>query len=181
MFYKQKRIGLNGKIFTIYKIRTMRIDAEKHGPQFSCYGDKRITRIGKVLRLLHLDEIPQIFNVIKGDMSLVGPRPERPEMLISILKQLPDFQKRERVKPGITGLSQINMKHCDCPAFFKNKLEMDLFYIENKSLFLDFRILLVTFFKIFNIRGKLLNRIFHVDYKYLKKCSENKCGQYNDN
>lgn len=169
MLYKQQRIGMNGQTFTIYKIRTMAIDAEKNGPQFSCNNDPRITKIGKILRKLHLDEIPQLFNVLKGDMSLVGPRPERPEMVGVILKYIPDFLERTSVKPGITGLSQINMSHCECAVFFKNKFEMDMFYINNRTLFLDVRIILATFLKLFHIKGKMVNKLLLIDYNYLIK------------
>ena len=169
MLYKQERIGVNGQIFTIYKIRTMTKDAEKNGPQFSCNNDQRVTKIGKILRKLHLDEIPQLFNVLKGDMSLVGPRPERPEMLDVILKYIPDFLERTSVKPGVTGLSQINMNHCQCPVFFENKFEMDMFYINNRTLFLDVRIVLATFLKAFYIKGKTVNKLLLIDYNTLKK------------
>lgn len=176
MIYKQQRIGVDGKIFTLYKIRTMVKTAEVNGPQFSCKGDTRITKIGKVLRKLHLDEIPQLFNVINGDMSLVGPRPERPEMLDAILKYIPDFSERTSVKPGVTGLSQINMNHCQCPVFFENKFEMDMFYINNRTLFLDIRIICATILKVFHIKGKFINKLLFVNYQGLKNC----CGDNND-
>jgi lipopolysaccharide/colanic/teichoic acid biosynthesis glycosyltransferase len=169
MFYKQSRIGLKGQRFTLYKIRTMIKDAEKNGPQFSCGNDPRITTIGKILRKLHIDELPQFINVIKGDMSLVGPRPERPEMIDFILGHVPDFCERTSVKPGLTGLSQINMNHCECVIFFKNKFEMDMYYIENRTLFLDARIVFATFLKLFYIRGEWVNKLLFVDYNTLKK------------
>jgi lipopolysaccharide/colanic/teichoic acid biosynthesis glycosyltransferase len=122
----------------------MHIDAEKDGARWASEGDPRITRIGKVLRLTHIDEIPQIWNVLNGDMSLVGPRPERPEFVEMLEREIPYYFVRHSVKPGMTGWAQINYRYGASVEDSKNKLECDLYYIKNMSLFLDFKILLRT-------------------------------------
>lgn len=146
VFYVQKRVGENGKIFNLIKFRTMIEGAEDlTGPVLSSEEDKRVTLIGKFLRKTHLDEIPQFINVIKGEMSIVGPRPERPEFFEKIEKNIPYFAYRVRLKPGITGLAQILGKYDTTP---EEKIKYDLIYISNWSPFFDFYILLLTIKKI---------------------------------
>ena len=145
VIYRQKRLGLKGRVFTIYKFRTMRKDAEKHsGAVWAMQNDPRVTRIGRFLRATHLDELAQLFNVIKGDMSLVGPRPERPEIARDIVKQVPDYYSRLQVKPGITGLAQVRYRYDSCIKDVKNKLRYDLFYISRANFWLDLAILFDT-------------------------------------
>lgn len=146
VFYIQKRVGEGGKIFNLIKFRTMVEEAEKEtGPVLSTRNDPRITGIGKVLRKTHLDEIPQLINVLKGEMSLVGPRPARPELFKDILKKVPEFEYRLRLKPGITGLAQVIGKYDIEP---EEKIKYDLIYISTWSPFLDFYILLMTLKKV---------------------------------
>ena len=146
VFYIQERVGENGKNFNLIKFRTMIEGAEDlTGPVLSSEKDKRVTLIGKFLRKTHLDEIPQFINVIKGEMSIVGPRPERPEFFEKIEKEIPHFAYRVRLKPGITGLAQILGKYDTTP---EEKIKYDLIYISNWSPFFDFYILLLTIKKI---------------------------------
>jgi len=146
VFYIQRRVGEEGKIFDLIKFRTMIEGAEKKtGPILSRDNDPRVTKIGRFLRKTHLDEIPQLINVLKGDMSLVGPRPERPEIFEKILEKTPHFSYRLRLKPGITGLAQIMGKYDIKP---EEKIKYDLIYISTWSPFLDFYILLMTIKKI---------------------------------
>jgi Undecaprenyl-phosphate glucose phosphotransferase len=144
VFYRQERMGLDGKPFTIFKFRSMTVDAEKHtgGPTWATEDDPRRTGLGKILRRLSLDELPQFFNVLKGDMSIVGPRPERPAFVNEFKKDLPHYMLRHRVKAGITGWAQVNGLRGD--TSIKKRLEYDLYYIENWSLSFDFKILWMT-------------------------------------
>lgn len=145
VLYRQERIGLHGRPFMLMKFRSMREDAEKDGvPRWACAGDDRVTRIGSFIRRTRIDEIPQIFNVLRGDMSLVGPRPERPYFVEELAKQVPYYRERHRVKPGISGWAQINFPYGASVEDAKQKLQYDLYYIKNYSLFLDFIILLQT-------------------------------------
>jgi len=144
IFYSQKRVGKGQKAFPIYKFRSMRHDAEAGGAQWAREKDPRITRIGKLLRLTHVDEIPQIWNIFKGDMSLVGPRPERPEFVEILDKEIPYYFVRHSVKPGMTGWAQVNYRYGASIEDTKIKLEYDLYYVKNMSIFLDFKILLRT-------------------------------------
>lgn len=153
--YSQRRVGLNGKHFTMYKLRTMRHDAElATGPVWSLPRDPRITFIGRFLRALHLDELPQILNVFLGDMALVGPRPERPDIAVQLVKQIPNYLERLRVKPGVTGLAQVNLPPDIDVENVRRKLVVDLEYVESASLSLDLRILLCTFLRVFGLRGR---------------------------
>ncbi len=145
IIYRQRRLGKKGKVFTIYKFRSMRQDAEKHsGAVWAMQNDPRVTRIGRFLRATHLDELPQLINVIKGDMSLVGPRPERPEIAEQLARYIPNYWKRLQVKPGITGLAQVRYRYDSCLKDVKNKLRYDLFYIRKANFLLDLRILFDT-------------------------------------
>jgi len=142
VFYVQRRVGRQGKVFKLYKFRTMVNDAEKTtGPVLATDGDPRVTRIGKVMRTYRLDEFPQLINILKGEMSLVGPRPERPVFVQEYNKEFPDYHYRHFVKPGLTGLAQVLGKYATSPW---DKLRYDIYYIRNHSVFLDFKILIQT-------------------------------------
>ena len=154
IFYRQERSGLNGRPFRILKFRTMYIDAEKHtGPVWSTKDDPRITRVGKYVRKFRLDEIPQAYNVLKGDMSFVGPRPERPFFVEKLSKEIPLYKRRLKVRPGITGWAQVKHKYDETIEDVKVKLRYDLFYIENMSLRMDFKIIFRTVFVVFFGKG----------------------------
>ncbi len=141
VFYRQERLTINGKAFRIFKFRSMCVDSEKYGARLASKHDSRITPVGKVLRNLHFDELPQLFNVLKGDMSLVGPRPERKEILREYQREIPEFYYRLKVKAGLTGYAQVYGKYNTTPY---DKLKLDLFYIENYSLLLDLKLMLMT-------------------------------------
>jgi exopolysaccharide biosynthesis polyprenyl glycosylphosphotransferase len=144
MFYKQTRVGRFGKLFKVIKLRSMRIDAEKNGAVWSQANDSRVTRIGKVLRKYRIDEIPQLVNVLRGEMSFVGPRPERPEFMDDLAAEIPYFQERLMVQPGITGWAQVNYPYGASIEDARRKLEYDLYYTKNMGVFLDMFILLDT-------------------------------------
>jgi lipopolysaccharide/colanic/teichoic acid biosynthesis glycosyltransferase len=140
-------VGRRGKTFVLYKFRSMRLDAEAAGPQWAGEDDPRITRIGRFIRRTRIDEIPQVFNVLKGDMSFIGPRPERPHFVESLRKQIPFYNERHRVRPGITGWAQINYPYGASIEEAKAKLEYDLYYVKNHTWFLD----IVTMFQTLRI------------------------------
>lgn len=144
IFYRQVRVGKNGKHFEIIKFRSMRVDAESNGPQWAAANDNRITRLGSFIRRTRLDELPQLFNILKGDMSFVGPRPERPEFTRQLRNNIPYYGERHRVKPGLTGWAQIRYPYGATEADALQKLQYDLFYVKNYSIFLDLLILLQT-------------------------------------
>ncbi len=141
IFYQQKRLTENGREFMLYKFRSMIPDAEQHGAQLAEENDTRITPVGRILRKFRLDELPQLFNILRGDMSVVGPRPERPELCTEYEKQFPEFRFRLRVKAGLTGYAQVTGVYDTAPH---DKLKMDLMYIENYSLLKDIQIILMT-------------------------------------
>ena len=143
--YRQQRVGQKGRVFTMYKYRTMRQDAEAlTGPVWATEDDPRYTKIGRWLRKTRLDEIPQLWNVLKGDMSLVGPRPERPFFVEKLAKEIPLYNRRHRIKPGITGWAQVMWRYDTSLEDVQQKVKYDLFYIENMSLRMDFKILFRT-------------------------------------
>ncbi|KAB2850099.1 MAG: sugar transferase, partial [Ignavibacterium sp.] len=147
VLFKQERLGQNGKPFNVLKFRSMIQDAEKYtGPVWSQKDDPRVTRMGKFVRKVRIDEIPQMFNVLKGEMSLVGPRPERAYFVEKLSKEIPYYKRRLKVRPGITGWAQIKHKYDESIEDVKIKIKYDLFYIENMSLRMDFKILLRTVF-----------------------------------
>ena len=148
--YTQKRVGLNGRVFKIYKLRSMYIDAEKDGPKWASENDERITKVGRIIRKTRIDELPQLVNILKRDMSFIGPRPERPELIKEFIKYLPDFNDRLLVKPGITGWAQVNGGYTLTP---KEKLEFDKYYIQNRGFKLDLLILIKTIMVIFTRHG----------------------------
>lgn len=141
VLYKQKRLTLDDRIFYVYKFRSMIPNAEQHGAQLATDNDSRITKVGRILRKFRLDEIPQILNILKGDMSVVGPRPERPELAHKYEKYIPEFDFRLRVKAGLTGYAQVTGLYDTSPY---DKLKMDMMYIEQYSLLLDLRIIMMT-------------------------------------
>lgn len=142
VFFKQNRITINGKIFNILKFRSMIVDADKDGAKKAENDDDRITRVGRVIRACRMDELPQLFNILFGDMSLVGPRPERIENVYEYTNKYPEFELRHRVKAGLTGFAQIYGKYNTSP---EDKLHMDLIYVETYSLLLDIKLLILTF------------------------------------
>jgi lipopolysaccharide/colanic/teichoic acid biosynthesis glycosyltransferase len=143
--YTQTRLGLHGRLYTIYKIRTMYHDCERlTGPRWSTPKDPRVTPLGRFLRVTHIDELPQLWNVLRGDMSLVGPRPERPELAAQIERALPRYRERLAVRPGVTGLAQVQLPPDVNLESVERKLACDLVYIQRVSAWLDFRIMLGT-------------------------------------
>jgi sugar transferase (PEP-CTERM system associated) len=142
--YKQVRAGEFGKLFTIYKFRSMRIDAEKHGAQFAKENDDRVTRVGRIIRKTRLDELPQLWNVLRGDMSMVGPRPERPVFIEQLEQQVPFFKQRLYVKPGVTGHAQVRCRYGASAEDMLEKLQFDLYYIKSYSLLFDLSVILDT-------------------------------------
>jgi lipopolysaccharide/colanic/teichoic acid biosynthesis glycosyltransferase len=155
IFFVQQRMGLHGKTFNLIKFRSMVHDAEKKGAQFSGKNDPRITPLGKFMRRLRIDEIPQLINVLKGDMSLVGPRPEREVFIESLNKEIPYYKLRLLVHPGLTGWAQVNGVYAgENLKDHKEKLELDLYYIKNRSIFMDLMILIRTIKTILQARGE---------------------------
>lgn len=146
--YRQVRVGLNGRLFTIYKLRTMYVDAEKHGKaQRAGQDDPRVIPICRWMRKSHVDELPQLVNILRGEMSLVGPRPERPELFEDLSREVPDFEKRLAVKPGLTGLAQIKNGYDTDIESVRRKLQYDLEYIEKMSLTQEIKLLFATIAK----------------------------------
>jgi exopolysaccharide biosynthesis polyprenyl glycosylphosphotransferase len=151
IFYRQRRVGRGGREFMMYKLRTMRDDAEgTTGPVLARDGDERITSVGRFLRATRIDEIPQLLNVLNGTMSLIGPRPERPEFVAELVRRIPGYRERWLVKPGLTGLAQVRGEYHTSPAY---KLKYDLAYIHNYSLLLDLRIMAETVKALLTRRG----------------------------
>lgn len=148
--YKQERVGLNGKRFTLYKFRSMRVDAEVLGAQWAVDDDPRVTKFGRFMRMTRLDELPQLFNIIKGDMSLVGPRPERPVFYDKFAQYIDGFDERLKVLPGLTGLAQINGGY-NLKA--EQKVAYDVEYIETRSYGLDIKLIFKTVAVVFSHDG----------------------------
>lgn len=145
VFYRQYRVGRDGKLFKIWKLRTMRTDAEKNGPRFASDNDPRIVPGCGWMRRSHIDELPQLLNIIRGHMSLVGPRPERPELMDQLRKDLPGMDRRLAATPGITGLAQVVNGYTNDLDGMRRKLDLDLRYLEQRSIGLDLRLILKTF------------------------------------
>jgi len=154
IIYKQERIGYNQKPFIIYKFRSMFADAEKNGPALSSDNDIRITAWGKFMRTWRLDELPQLWNILIGDMSLVGPRPERKFYIDQLLKQSPQYSDLLKVKPGLTSWGMVKFGYASSVEEMIQRMEYDLKYIENNSMLLDFRIILHTFSLVVSGKGK---------------------------
>ena len=158
--YTQRRVGRNGHSFTIYKIRTMVQDSEPNGPRWCVPGDPRVTAVGRFLRWSHLDELPQLVNVLRGDMSLIGPRPERPEIVRQLEQVLPDYRRRLITRPGVTGLAQVlNPPDSDLRSV-RIKLSYDLHYIKHLGLDLDLRIAVATVFHLANVPRRWISFCF---------------------
>ena len=155
VFFKQKRVGQKGRIFTVYKFRSMIQDAERYtGPVWAGKKDPRITRIGRFIRKVRIDEFPQLINVLNGDMSLVGPRPERPYFVDRLKREYPYYTRRLQVKPGVTGWAQVKGKYDTSIENVGEKLDYDLYYIDNISLRLDFRIMFYTIYVMLRFKGQ---------------------------
>ena len=154
VFYTQERVGLLGKRFNLFKLRTMVVDAEKDRIQWSQKGDSRITKIGNLLRKSRLDELPQLINILKGEMSLVGPRPERQKFVDELLKEIRFYDERHLVKPGATGWAQVNYPYGSSIKDSKEKLKFDLYYIKHYSLALDVFIFLKTIKTVLGFKGR---------------------------
>ncbi|MCL4112227.1 UNVERIFIED_CONTAM: hypothetical protein GTU68_016519 [Idotea baltica] len=146
IFYRQRRLGANGKLFDMIKLRSMKLDAESDGKAgWTVKDDPRCLRVGKLMRKTNIDEIPQFWNVLVGEMSLVGPRPERPELIEDFKEEIPHYNARHNIKPGITGWAQVNGLRGD--TSLTERVRFDLHYIENWNVIFDFQIMLMTFFK----------------------------------
>jgi lipopolysaccharide/colanic/teichoic acid biosynthesis glycosyltransferase len=144
IFYRQTRVGMDGQLFEIMKFRSMRVDAEKDGAQWAKKNDDRVTKIGHTIRKYRIDELPQLFNVFKGEMGFVGPRPERPEFVKELIKEIPYYNHRHNVKPGLTGWAQLNYPYGSTVNDSLEKLKFDLYYIKRRSILLDLLILVRT-------------------------------------
>jgi lipopolysaccharide/colanic/teichoic acid biosynthesis glycosyltransferase len=156
VIYRQTRVGRKGRLFTIYKLRSMWHDCERHtGAQWATHTDPRVTPVGQFLRRTHLDELPQFWNVLKGDMSLVGPRPERPEFVAKLQKTIPRYRRRESVRPGVTGLAQVQLPPDTDHDSVRRKLACDLYYIKARGLWLDLRIVTATALVMIGVPGFL--------------------------
>lgn len=159
-FYKQPRVGLNGQVFDIIKLRSMVKNAEKPGEAVWCVkNDCRVTWLGRILRKLHLDELPQLWNVSRGEMSLVGPRPERPEICKKLATEIDGYYDRTKIKPGVTGLAQINLPPDETIGDVRKKQVLDLRYISEANWWLDVRMLIATAMRMVGIKGETVIRM----------------------
>jgi sugar transferase (PEP-CTERM system associated) len=144
VFYKQERVGLNGRLFNIIKFRSMRLDAEKDGAKWATANDTRVTKVGFFIRKFRIDELPQIWNVFRGEMSFIGPRPERPQFVEQLIREIPYYNQRHNVKPGLAGWAQLNYPYGASVEDSMEKLKFDLYYVKHQSLMLDILILIRT-------------------------------------
>jgi lipopolysaccharide/colanic/teichoic acid biosynthesis glycosyltransferase len=164
VLYSQRRVGRGGRSFTIYKIRTMIQDSEPDGPKWCVPGDKRVTPVGRLLRWSHLDELPQLINVLRGEMSLIGPRPERPEIIAQLERALPEYRQRLVLRPGLTGLAQVLLPPDTDVGGVGIKLNYDLHYVRHMGPWLDLRIALATFFHLVNAPRSWIARVFRFPF-----------------
>jgi lipopolysaccharide/colanic/teichoic acid biosynthesis glycosyltransferase len=163
VFYSQIRLGLNGKPFRIYKLRTMAHNCEREsGARWATANDPRITPAGKFLRATHLDELPQLWNVLKGEMSLVGPRPERPEFVPNLEEAIPYYRDRLAVRPGVTGLAQVQLPADTDISSVRRKLAYDLYYIRQMGFWLDLRLIVSTALHVFGVPYSALGALFRL-------------------
>ena len=153
IFFRQERVGLNGKVFNVYKFRTMVVNAEAEGAQWAQKNDPRVTRVGQFMRKTRVDEVPQLWNVLRGDMSFVGPRPERPEFVSWLATELPFYDVRNMIRPGLTGWAQIRYGYGATLAESREKLAYDLYYVKHQTLGLDLLIMFETIKTILRRRG----------------------------
>src|SRR5438045_2959654 len=153
VLYKQERVGKNGRPFTLMKFRSMRTDAEKNGPVWASNGDNRMTRVGRIIRKIRVDEIPQFWNILRGDMNFVGPRPERPHFVSQLTEEIPYYEQRHLIAPGLTGWAQLKYRSRTSMEVAKKKLEYDLYYIKNQNVMLDATIMFETIKTILSGRG----------------------------
>lgn len=161
VIYQQKRLGLHGEVFTIYKLRTMVNNCEQvSGPRWAVVGDTRVTRVGAFLRRTHIDELPQLWNIVRGEMSLVGPRPERPEFVAVLQEAIPQYKARLRVRPGLTGLAQVQLAADTDLECVRRKLAYDLYYLSRAGFGLDLRILLSTALHLMRVPFEWLRVLF---------------------
>jgi exopolysaccharide biosynthesis polyprenyl glycosylphosphotransferase len=144
VFYTQDRVGKNGRTFVLTKFRSMRVDAEQDGPVWAQKRDSRTTRVGRIIRKIRVDEIPQFWNILKGEMSFVGPRPERPHFVAQLAEEIPFYEQRHLIAPGLTGWAQIKYPYGSSTEDARQKLQYDLFYIKNQGLILDAIIIFET-------------------------------------
>ena len=178
-FYTQTRVGQNGRVFTIYKVRTMIHNCESlTGPRWAIPGDPRVTLIGAFLRASHLDELPQLLNVLRGEMSLVGPRPERPEFMPELERELPGYWQRLTVRPGVTGLAQVQLPPDSDLTSVRRKLGHDLYYIRHLSPWLDVRLLFCTGFYALGIPFRLLSKVLGIpDSEHVERTMSDVLGE----
>jgi lipopolysaccharide/colanic/teichoic acid biosynthesis glycosyltransferase len=144
IFYRQERVGMGGRTFVLTKFRSMQVDAEKSGPVWASKSDDRTTRVGRIIRKVRIDEIPQFLNILKGEMSFVGPRPERPHFVAQLAQEIPYYEQRHLIAPGLTGWAQIKYPYGASIEDARQKLQYDLFYIKNYSLLMDALIMFET-------------------------------------
>ena len=154
LFYTQERVGKNGMSFKILKFRTMIKHAEKEGIQWAKKGDSRVTKFGRFLRNSRIDEIPQFYNILKGEMSVIGPRPERPHFVEKLVVEVPFYEARHTIKPGLSGWAQVNSRYGDSMADSLEKLQYDLYYIKHRGIFLDINIIIKTIGTVLYYRGQ---------------------------
>jgi lipopolysaccharide/colanic/teichoic acid biosynthesis glycosyltransferase len=166
--YRQLRVGRNGRLFAIYKIRTLVHDYESQtGPRWTASDDPRVSRLGNFLRRSHLDELPQLWNILRGEMSLVGPRPERPEFVSILERSLPRYRERLLVRPGLTGLAQTHLPPDTLVCEVKHKLAFDLYYVENVDLWLDLRLLACTALFLTGIPFRVSCALFQIPSRHM--------------
>jgi lipopolysaccharide/colanic/teichoic acid biosynthesis glycosyltransferase len=153
VLYRQERAGLYGRAFTMFKFRSMQVDAEAGGPVWAAQGDPRVTRVGAIIRKVHIDELPQLVNVLRGEMGMVGPRPERPHFIAQLEQVVPFYRDRALVKPGLTGLAQVRYPYGASVEDARAKLSYDLYYVKHRTLPLDMLILAATVHVVLLRRG----------------------------